>query len=87
MSGIHLDSPVSRGTDADIDIAFVGINYATSRVIVRLVFAQSSQERDFVFEGASLTALRNAVGNFAGLRTALLSYLQSLDNSLDGSVT
>ena len=87
MSGIHLDSPVSRGTDADIDIAHVGINYANSRVLVRLTFATSGQQRDFIFEGPSLTALRNNVSQFNGLRVALLAYLQTLDNSLDGSVT
>ena len=87
MSGIHLDSPVSRGTDADIDIAHVGINYTNNRVLVRLRYAVSGQDRDFVFEGTSLTALRNNVTQFNGLRVALLAYLQTLDGSLDGSVT
>lgn len=84
--GIALNSPISRGSDATVEIEMVGINYDNQRVIVRLEFP-SGQRRDFVFEGPALLALRNAVSNFAGLRVALLQYLQTLDSSLSGNVS
>lgn len=83
---IILSNPISRGSDASVEIEFVGINYDASRVIVRLEFP-SGQRRDFTFEGQSLLALRNAVSNFAGLRLALLQYLQTLDSSLGGNAS
>lgn len=87
MSGIALTTPVSRGQDANTDILFIGINYDQSKVIVRLRFNPSGATRDFTFEGASLIALRNALTQFSGLRTAMLSYLQTLDSTLGGNVT
>lgn len=83
---VILDTPINRGTDNSFEIEFVGINYDASRVIVRLEFP-SGKRRDFTFEGQSLLALRNAVSNFAGLRIALLQYLQTLDSSLSGNVS
>ena len=87
MSGIALASPVSRGSDDNIDVSFVGINYDQTKVIVRLTYTTSGLTRDFTFEGTALTALRNAVSQFSGLRVALLTYLQSLDSGLGGNIT
>jgi hypothetical protein len=87
MSGIALTSPISRGSDGAVDIMFVGANFSTGQVTVRLVYSPSAQLRDFIFAGPDLIALRQAVPNFAGLRTALLAYIQTLDPSLGGSVT
>lgn len=87
MSGISLTSPVSRGQDGSIDIEYIGINYSGNKVIVRLKYDASGLTRDFTFEGGALLALRNNVSNFAGLRVAVLQYLQTLDAGLAGVVT
>lgn len=87
MSGIALTNPVNRGSDGNTDISFVGTNYDQAKVIVRLTYTPSGLTRDFTFEGTALTAMRNAVSQFSGLRVALLTYLQSLDSGLGGNVT
>lgn len=87
MSGIALTTPIPRGNDTAIDIQLVGINYDAQRVTVRLEYKQTGFTRDFIFEGAALQSLRQAVSQFSGLRVALLQYLQTLDASLSGSVT
>lgn len=84
---IALTIPVSRGTDPAVEVHFVGINYERGRVLVRLVYSPSGLERDFTFEGPSLTALRNNVSQFNGLKVALLEYLQTLASDLAGTVS
>lgn len=71
------------------DIANVGINYEAKTVFIRFRFRDTQQTQDFLFsaDDGSLQALTAAVPNFAGLRVALLPYLQSLNALLNGSVT
>jgi len=59
-----------RPDDANYDVVAVGINYLSGRVMVRVRFA-SGDEQDVIFEGTRLTAMRNAVSQFSGLRLAL----------------
>lgn len=87
MSGISLTQTVSRGTDVSVDVQSIGINYDASRVLVRLEYSPSGTTRDFTFEGAALTNLRNGVQQFSGLRVALLQYIQGLAADLGGNIT
>ena len=90
MSGIHLTSPVQRGTDSDVDIEFIGINYKQGRVLIRLIYAQTGESEDVVIgQGGieSIAALVGAVPKFAGLRVDLLAHLQNLIPGLGSGVT
>lgn len=90
MSGIALDSPISRGADPSCDIQFIGINYQAGRVFVRVVYQPSGTTQDVVIgQGGveSISALVNAVSNFAGLRVALLNHLQSIGALPSGGVS
>lgn len=87
MSGIALTTPVARSNDSNIDVQLVEIRYDSNTLLVRLAFAQSGQTKDYRFSGASLQSLVGAVQNFAGLRTSLLQYLQTLDATLAGTVS
>lgn len=87
MSGIVLTTPIQLGSDSSVDIAFIGINYQQSRVIVQLT---GGSQRSYVIGPGgieSIASLVAAVPNFAGLRVAMLQHIQSLDSSLAGVVT
>jgi hypothetical protein len=89
MSGISLSSPVPHAADTSCDIQIVNVNYDTRSVLVRVEYSPSGQTKDYRFSAAdgSLQALIAAVNQFAGLRLALLQYLQTLDSSLGGAAT
>lgn len=92
MSGIALVTPVAHASDGNIDIQFVGINFDQSRVIIRLKLSPGGGTKDYTVGNqptdiATIAQLVAAVNNFAGLRVALLQYLQTLDSTLTGSVT
>lgn len=87
MSGIVFTNPVNRGQDSGMDIAWIGANYSGSKVVAHCVYTPSGIERDVIFEGPALAAMRAAVPNFNGLRVSMLAYIQSLDATLAGNVT
>jgi hypothetical protein len=73
-----------RPDDQTYEVVMIGANYDSSRVIVRIRFA-SGDTQDVTFEGARLTALRNAVSQFNGLRGAIESYLAANEPGLEGT--
>lgn len=75
-----------RPDDTAYDIVLVGINYQSSRVIVRIRFA-SGDTQDIIYDGPRLVALRNALPQFSGLRLALEEYIASNEPDLGGSAT
>jgi hypothetical protein len=75
-----------RPDDNAYDVVQVGINYPAGRVLVRIQFA-SGDTQDIVFEGVRLTALRNAVSQFSGLRLAIEQYLSANEPGLGGSAS
>ena len=75
-----------RPDDNGYDVIMVGINYATSKVLVRIQFA-SGDTQDIIFDGARLTALRNALSQFSGLRLALEQYLATNEPGLGGNAS
>lgn len=89
MSGISLTQPVTHADDTSCDLSVININYDTRSVLIRLEYSPSGQMRDLRFSASdgTLQSLIAAVPNFAGLRLALLQYLQTLDASLRGNAT
>lgn len=75
-----------RPDDTDYDVVMIGINYSSSRVVVRVRFT-NGDTRDVTFDGARLTALRNAVSQFSGLRGAIEAYLGANEPGLAGSAS
>jgi len=75
-----------RPDDNQYDIIMVGVNYPNGRVTVRVQF-QSGDTRDITFEDARLTALRNSVSQFSGLRLALEQYLAANETGFGGNAT
>jgi hypothetical protein len=75
-----------RPDDNSYDVAMIGINYASGKVIVRVRF-DSGDTQDITFEGARLTALRNAVSQFSGLRLAIEQYVAANEPDLGGTAT
>ena len=83
---VTLTSTRVRPDDNGYDVVMIGINYASSRVIVRVRFA-SGDMQDIEYEGAKLVALRNNLSQFAGLRLAVEQYISSTEPGLGGSAT
>jgi len=75
-----------RPDDNGYDVVMVGINYATGKVLVRIRF-DSGDTQDITFEDARLTALRNALPQFSGLRLALEQYVAANEPNLGGNAT
>lgn len=75
-----------RPDDTTYDVVAVGINYPAGRLMVRIRYA-SGDERDIIFEGVRLTAIRNAISQFSGLRLALEQYVSANEPGLGGSAS
>jgi hypothetical protein len=75
-----------RPDDGNYSVVMVGINYLAGRVIVRVRF-DSGDEQDVVYGDARLTALRNAVPQFSGLRLALEQYIAANEPKLGGTAS
>ena len=73
-----------RPDDTGYDVVMIGANYDSSRVIVRIRFTNGDTQ-DITFEGPRLTALRNGVSQFNGLRGAIEAYLAANEPGLSGS--
>lgn len=67
---VTLTIPRSKPSDNDYTIIAIGINYPNGRVAVKIRF-ENGDEQDVIYEGAKLTAMRNRVQQFNGLRLAL----------------
>ena len=83
---VTLTSTRVRPDDNGYTVIMVGINYSTSRVIVRVRF-DSGDEQDVIFDGGRLTDLRSAVSQFSGLRLALEQYLAANEPGLGGTAS
>jgi hypothetical protein len=73
-----------RPDDQTYEVAMIGANYDSNRVVVRVRFA-SGDTQDVIFEGPRLAALRNAVTQFNGLRGAIETYLSANEPGLEGT--
>ena len=75
-----------RPDDNGYTVIMIGINYQANRVIVRIRF-DSGDTQDIEYEGPRLTALRTAVAQFSGLRTAIEQYVADNEPGLGGNAT
>ena len=75
-----------RPDDVAYDVVMVGINYTSGRVMIRVQFA-SGDTQDLIYEGARLTALRNRISQFNGLRLALEQDIAANEPGLGGVVS
>ena len=83
---VALNQTRVRPDDNLYDVVMIGVNFSSSRVIVRVKF-QSGDEQDVIYEGAKLLALRQAVAQFGGLRLAMEQYLATTEPGLGGNAT
>lgn len=72
-----------RPDDNSYDIQFIGINYKSGRVVVRIQFTNGDTQ-DIVYEDARLIALRNRVSQFNGLKGALEADIAANEPNLGG---
>ena len=75
-----------RPDDNTYDIEWVGVNYKSNKVVVHLRF-ENGDEQDVTYEGARLTALRNRVSQFSGLRLALEADIAANEPGLGGNAS
>ena len=83
---VTLTSTRVRPDDNGYDVVMIGINYASNKVMVRIRF-DSGDTQDIEYEGVKLVALRNNLGQFAGLRLAIEQYLAATEPGLGGNAT
>jgi len=75
-----------RPDDNTYEIEWVGVNYKSNRVVVHLRF-ENGDEQDITYEGTRLTALRNRVSQFNGLRGALEADIAANEPGLGGNAS
>ena len=75
-----------RPDDNTYDIEWIGINYKSNKVVVHLRF-ENGDEQDVTYEGARLTALRNRVSQFGGLKPALEADIAANEPGLGGNAS
>lgn len=75
-----------RPDDNIYEVEIVAANYGSSKVLVRVRF-QSGDTQDVIYEGPRLTALRNAVSQFSGLRLAIEQYVAANEPGLGGTAS
>lgn len=75
-----------RPDDTGYDVMVIGANFGAGKVMVRVQFTNGDTQ-DIIFEGPRLTALRNAVSQFSGLRQAIEQYLAANESGLAGTAT
>lgn len=80
---VALTVPRSKPNDNDYEIIIIAANYASNRAMVKIRF-QNGDERDIIFEGPRLVALRNAVSQFSGLKLAVEQFLAANEPGLEG---